>query len=335
MDIQSKIDDVRQELNAENQRGALKDSAKVAELEGQLNSLINQLTPVVEAVEEGNYFLDTLNYDGINIKELFINYTEEKAKASYELLRDIVQNEVAKIKHQDQYKIKVLEEDLKASREEVDATQTKYDELYEQFVQKRNDMITLQNNLEDITHKRDASATEIQEVKAENARLNGHVDDLRKQIAVGARNIENVVDVSESYENYKRAIKEAENKLPVIYDVTPIDTRNSKFRAKLAETDEEVIDFYMYLKGKYREVSADEANSFRRTEEPQHTDEDIERDHVEESELAPNQFQSEEEDATTAGLDENHVSVEVATKTVEERLVALELAVFGQSEVAA
>lgn len=335
MEIQAKIESVRQELNAENQRGALKDSSKVAELERQLNELINQLTPVVEVVEEGNYFLDTLSYDGINIKELFLFRSEEQSNAAYELLRDILQNEVAKIKHQDQYRINLLEEEKAASREEADVIQTKYDELYEQFVQKRNDMIALQNSFEDMEHKRDASATELLEAKAEITRLNGHIDDLRKQIAVGARSIEKVVDVNESFEKYKKSLIEAATSLPVIYNVRPLDNRRSRFAANYAETDEYLEDYYMYLKGNYREVSADEAPSFRRTEEPQHTDADNQRDTVEEGELTPPPFQSDEEDSTTTGLDEVNTSVEVATKTDKERLEALEIAVFGQISNAA
>lgn len=334
MDIQAKIESVRQELNAENQRGALKDSSKVAELENKLDTLIAQLTPVVEMVEEGNYFLDTLSYDGINIKELFLFRSEEQSKAAYELLRDILQNEVAKIKHQDQYKINLLEEELTAFREEADTTQTKYDELYEQFVKNRNDMLALRSDFEDMEHKRDASATELLEVKTENTRLNGHIDDLRKQIAVGARNLDKIVDVNESYENYKKAIKDAAMSLPAIYNVRPLDTRGSKFAANYAETDEYLEDFYMYLKGSYREVTADEAPMFRRAEEPQHIDVDSQRDIAEEGELTPPPFQS-AEDSTVSGLDERNTSVDVATKSVEERLVALELAVFRQSEVAA
>ena len=329
MDIQAKIESVRQELNTENQKMALKDYSKVAELEDQLNDLINQLTPVVEKVEDGNYFLDMLNYDGINIKELFLFRSEEQSKAAYELLRDIMQNEIAKIKHQDQYRIAVLEEELAASREEANTTQTKHDELYEQFVQKRNDMINLQNAFEDMEHKRDASATELQDVKVENVRLIGHIDDLRKQIAVGAKNIDKVVDVTESYENYKKAIKDAAMSLPVIYNVRPLDNRGSRFAANFAETDEYLEDYYMYLKGNYREVSADEAPSFRR-EEPQHTDADMERDIVEETGGIRPPSQS-----AIGELDEGNASVDVATKTDKERLEALEIAVFGQIRNAA
>lgn len=324
MDIQAEIERVRQELNSENQRGGIKDSFKVAELEGELENLIAQLTPVPEKIEDGSYFLDALNYEGIDIKELFLFRSEEQSKAAYELLRDILQNEIAKIKHQDQYKINLLEEEKAASKEEAEANQTKYDELYEQFVQKRNDMINLQNDYEDMAHKRDASATELLEAKAEITRLNGHIDDLRKQIAVGAKNIEKVVDVTDSYENYKKAIQDAAMSLPVIYNVRPLDTRGSRFAANYAETDKYLEDYYMYLKGNYREVSADEAPSFRRVKEPQHTDADNQRDLVEESELTPPTFQSGEEDSAIDGVDEGHKIGDMATKTVEERLQALE-----------
>ncbi|MNN90467.1 hypothetical protein D3C81_2084200 [compost metagenome] len=42
-----------------------------------------------------------------------------------------------------------------------------------------------------------------------------------------------------------------------------------------------------------------------------------------------------EEDSTTGGLDQTDASSEVAGKSVEERLQALELAVFGKAEVEA
>lgn len=338
MEIQAKIESVRQELNAENQRGALKDSSKVAELERQLNELIEQINPVVvEEVAEGSYFLDNVDADGINIKNLFINYSEENATMAYGVVRAIVQNEIMKLQVQERFKVEMLEQELEVLKQNEKSNQEDYDSMYELLVEKRTESNTLHLKLEDMTHKREAAANELAEAKTEIERLNSQVDDLRAEIAVGAKNATKLinVDVAESIENYKKSIKEAEKNKPVIYDVTPVDTRNSKFKAKFAETDEEFEDFYVYLKaGKYREVSADEAPTFRR-EEPQHTDADNQRDLVEESELTPPTFQSGEDYSSTAGLDEVNTSVEVATKSVEERLQALELRVFGQVEVAA
>ena len=336
MDIQAKIESVRQELNAENQRGALKDSSKVADLESQLNSLIEQINPVVavENVAEGAYFLDNVEADGINIKNLFINYSEENATMAYGVVRAIVQSEILKLQAQERYKVDMLETELEAIKQNERANQEDYDSLYELLVEKRTEANTLQMNLEDMTHKRKAAADELEEAKAEIERLNSQVHDLRTEIAVGAKNATQVisVDVAESIENYKKSIVEAEKNKPVIYDVTPLDTRKSKFRAKFAENDEEFEDHYMYLKGKYREVTADEAPSFRR-EEPQHMDADNIGDIVEEGELRP-PFQS-SEDSTVSGLDETNHSVEGTGRSLEERVKALELRVFGQIENAA
>jgi len=335
VDIQAKIESVRQELNAENQRGALKDSSKVADLESQLNSLIEQINPVVvEEVAEGAYFLDLVDAGGINIKDLFVYHSEDNAAMAYAVVRDIFQSEILKLQGQERYKVDMIEKELEALKQNEVANQEDYDSLYELLVEKRAEANTLQLNLEDMTHKRKAAADELEEAKVEIERLNSQIDDLRTEMELGAKEAHKVisVDVIASIENYKKSIKEEEMKKPVIYNVRPLDNRNSKFAANYAETDEYLEDHYMYLKGKYREVSADEAPSFRR-EEPQHTDADNIGDIVEESGELRLPFQSEE--SATDRLDEVNANVGMADKTVEERLEALEIAVFGQIRNAA
>ncbi|MNC22086.1 hypothetical protein D3C75_700760 [compost metagenome] len=182
----------------------------------------------------------------------------------------------------------------------------------------------------DAESKRDAAAAELEEAKAEIVQVKGWNDDLQKQIAVGAVAATKVVDVEESKQKYLEERKKAEEAKPVIYDVEPLDIKGSMFKAKLAETDEE-ITFKWTEKNKYREVTAEQASTFRSEylakQQAAEAAAQTERDHadstrtvdMEEQPVTVPAFQSEEAaDSTTGGLADSTSEVAGAPVTREE-----------------
>lgn len=327
--LEQQIEQVRAELHAENQRGALKDSHKVTELETKLSDLSQQLdveqrlnqheTKVEESQTEIAYFMDTLNVDGITMRELCRN------EEAYQLLRAVVQGtmlERDENRLNEQKELEMQNAGLKAEKEQM---QQRYDALYEESTNQRKEIHQLQVELEDVRNKHKAAVSELEESRKEVERLNGHVDDLRKEIAVGAVGATKTVDVTQSLEQYKRKIKEEqENKIPV-YDVEPLDHKRSRFRGKRADNDQ-IIEYGWMEQGNYREVTAQEAESFRRAYQEQRSHEDMaqpEQD-LEKGTVTP--IRPEEESAEH-GLDEIDTDREVeveAAGSVEERLAALE-----------
>ncbi|ODB56951.1 hypothetical protein A7311_01090 [Paenibacillus polymyxa] len=342
MDKQQQLDNLQYELRTEQQKLAAADQHKVAMITQQITDLEQEIEQdarlaeysqreeearaALEAtVEENNnqiaYFLDNLTIDGMSMRDLFLNYTKEEQEASYNLLRAVVQQEMMR---RDEVRIKE-NQTLKDQNEEL---QTRYDNLYDTSLEQRN-------QINDISQKRDAAVGQLEEATAEIERLKKHNDDLQVQLAVGAKNAPKVIDVTNSLEEYKKAKQKAEEAKPAIYYIQPMDNRGANFSAKLAETDE-VITFNYLERGKYREVTAEQADQFRRAaEEQKRANEDLAQPGgVEEADVVelPTQFQTEED--STDGVAKGNASEQVAGKTIEERLTALEAMVFGKGEVA-
>lgn len=346
--LERQLDQVRAELHAENQRGALKDSNKVAELEQKMADLSQQLdvemrlaeTKVHEQrVEESQAeifnALDNLRVENTSIRELFFNQTAEEAEAAYQLVSAVWKQETAEIvaKHLQSYQD--LEQQLNQERREKAELQARYDQMYEEHAEQRKALNEVRFELEETSAKRDAAVNQIDELNEEIKRLNGQVDDLRKEIAVGAANAPKVIDVKDAHAQYLEQKRKAEAAKPAIYDVTLLDNRRARFGAKFAETGQYFEDYYIYLEGKYRVVSAQEAGVFRTEYEAKRNQESAEVDAGHGVDVDPNQFQ--EADSSVNGLDQADESLEVAGEdvTLEQRVAALERAVFGEVKGAA
>ncbi len=335
------MEQLRYELNTEKQRGALADSNKISEIEQQINEIENET-----AVSTVTYVLDNLNVHGTQVREFFLNNKEETAAMSYEVVRDAVQ---ALILEREQYwkeqndQIQAQFELERSAREEAQASETRAGEANAQMV------VELRNTrmeLEDVVSKRDAAVTQLEEKNAEIDRLSKEVDGLRKQLSANTVVAPKEIDTGDSYARWKEQKQREEEAKPAIYDVEWADDKRSTYRAKLAATDE-VITFNYLEKGKYREVSAEEALQFRiNTQESEHRDEDLARtnDVEESSELTPPWGYPEEDTAeiTTNGLAEEQLAGSSAEETegtvtraefeeLKRRVSALEL---PQSEVA-
>ncbi|WP_339197839.1 hypothetical protein MKY95_07545 [Paenibacillus sp. FSL P4-0176] len=354
MEKQERIEQLRYELNIERQRGAMADAGKIEDIERQLAELEQE--SVEESQQEVAYLMDNMDLDGMSMRDMFKNETPEAAEAAYQFLRIAVQNTMLQRDEEWMARIKTLEERLAMETAAKDVAVAKADEMGEKNTELVIQIRDAKGLLEDAESKRDAAAGQLEEAKAEIERLTSHVDDLRKQIAVGAVNMAKVIDPADALAHYKeqKRIAEEEKRLaeaareaakPAIYDVEWGDAKKSFYTAKLAATDEEIKIPYL-TKGAYREVSAEEAPQFRISEEPQRVDEDLARtnDLEESGELTPPWGYPEDDTAevTTDGLAEEQLAGGSAEETegtvtraefeeLKRRVSALEL---PQAEVA-
>ena len=337
LELIAKREQLQYELNTENQRGAVKDGAKVTQLENDIKAIdiameeYNKAAELQVVTAEAAKFMDTLNFEGIDPKDLFLNRSEEGAKSSYEYVNAVIQNAVVEMKKLDLLKIKELESANAALQE-------KYTQSEEANEALKLIVDTAKLDIMDANSKRDAAARALDEANEEIARLNGHLNDLRQEIAIGASNAAKVVevDVRSARDKWEEERRKEEESKPVIYNLRwEDDIRRTHYLAELADTDE-TIRFKYLEKGKYRVVTSEDATSFRTAylEEQERNHANITHsDTVEDVGITVPQFQG--EDSAASGLDQADASGEVARASVEKRLEALELAVFGSVRDAA
>ena len=340
MGLQQQLEQVRAELHAENQRGALKDSHKVAELEAKMADLSQRLDVeqrlaeneqvYEQRVEETNtqiaYTLDNLEVDGVTMRELFRNETKEGAEFAYQIVSAAVKKLMMDGQEALLEEIRSKEDQLAAAKAEIEAGQKRYDELFEVNAQLRLELAQAKAETEEVERKRDAAATQLDEANNEVKRLTSQVDDLRKEIAVGAANAHRVIDIGavDAMDKWRKQRQAEEEAKPAIYDVQQVDTRGSMYKAKLAETDEEITFGYLE-KGKYREVTPEQAESFRRAAEERARQNVVQHGETDVLETQVRPFP--EAGAAEHGLDQADTNGEVeneAAGSIEERLTALE-----------
>lgn len=324
---QELLDQKRYELSTERQRGAVADVHKIEALEQELVQLENN--KVEENNEEIANWLDELTAtdgeDQYTMRALTYN------ESAYQILRATIQEnmmlrEEKLIKEMNRVKEEAAVQiaQIQAAKDQL---QMQYDSLYEEAAALKNELNAAREEAAENARKRDAAANELDTANKEIARLNSHIDDLRIENAVGASNAPKVVNTNTTAD-LAEAMKQFKESRPAIYDVVPADNKGSLFRAKLAETDEE-ITFGWLERGKYREVTAEAASTFRAAAEEKRRNEDLARrqEELEESLTPPSlQFQ-EETDGTEYGLDQTDADGTLegqAAPTVEERLTALE-----------
>ncbi|WP_405113645.1 hypothetical protein MHH28_07740 [Paenibacillus sp. FSL K6-1217] len=183
---------------------------------------------------------------------------------------------------------------------------------------------------EDNGKKRDTAYNELLEARRTIDELNDKISAATLTVPKSRTNVEG----DKSVELFKQS-------LPAIYDVQNHPDDNRKYIAKLAATDELVEGLWIYKNGKHREVSAEQAATFRTeyldAQQPAPAEEDHSYDipdiTAEVAYTAP-AFRAEE--SPTGGLDQDHAGVEMAGEEVTpeafrqalERISALELAVF-------
>jgi DNA repair exonuclease SbcCD ATPase subunit len=325
-ELQAQIEKLQYELNAENQRGGLKDAAKVESLEAQITELTAELDkPVVDPViakanEEVELFGTAL-------------YPFCKNELSYNAIRSSVISKTYAL-------MDTLNDAQKQAEEAAEITSSELSELSQQIEDRdaiisglRKELFEAKELAEDNANKRDAACRELLEASQT-------IDTLKDKLAAAEVTVPKArTNVEGSDQDAAEAYKQS---LPAIYDVQPLDNRGSRFSAKFAATDEAFEDYYIYKDGKYREVAAEEASTFRTeylaAQQPTPVEEDHSHDipdSTDEVAYTAPAFRYTEEDGATGGLDQADAGSEVAGKSVEERLTALELAVFGTAREAA
>lgn len=270
MEKQERIEQLRYELSIEKQRGTMADAGKIVDIEEEIAYLEQQ--NVEESQQEVAYIMDNMDLDGVTMRDMFKNDTPESAESSYQVVRIVVQNTLLERDEHWMVQIKELQERLATETAAKDAALAKADEAGEANAKLVTELRDVRAELLDVESKRDAAVAQLEEVKAEVKQKESHIDDLRQQIAVGAVQATKVIDVGDAMTAWKEQKKREEEAKPAIYDVEWADDKRSTYRAKLAATDE-AITFNYLEKGKYREVSAEEAPQFRITQEQEHRDE--------------------------------------------------------------
>ncbi len=333
------LEQAKFELNTENQRGSLADASKVAVLKARIEELTKKIEEEEQAAAHEAIVstVDEMVIGETPLRELFDISNPEMAEMAYRIVSKAWKQSLleAAEKAKQELDAERAEKELALGMlEEVGAEKEDIQVSLKKVMQEK---VELANLLQDAESKRDAAADELEEAKKEIKRLNAQIDDLRKEIAVGAANAPKVIDIGESMKEWVAAKAAAEAAKPAIYDVKAIDYKQSRFTAKLAETDEP-IEFGYLEKNKYREVTAEEAEVFRAEYEAKRSKESVQVDvdAGEGLELTPPVFQGEEDTETTIdSVDEGNPNVEMAGTTLEERVAALEKAVFGEIKGAA
>ncbi len=260
-------------------------------------------------------------------------------------LGDLALNEPARMilsTYFSQYVTKLTEQHAKETNElkaENEQLQVRYDNLYEDNNTLRGANAQLQLEVTLMTAQRDAAATELDNEKKETTQLKGWVEDLRSEIALGAREAVKVVTNLDG--NLGEMMKQFKELLPAVYNVQEKDRLT--LTAQLASTGETVEVLKIYFKGTYREVTAEEAERFRAEQASQPEAPAIEADPIEQTEtpvpsvIDPPALPSEQtgpaEELNTVPGDTT--DGEVVPKTLEERVKALEAVVFAKTETVA
>ncbi|AIQ34218.1 hypothetical protein R50345_06020 [Paenibacillus sp. FSL R5-0345] len=336
----------QQKSEIENNIVAVNNGEKVgnaAALLDELNMITNQISDLEyrmklqeqsEAIEQEHvtlveetkvrtaYLLDTLEIEGLSISQL------SASVEAYDILRQGLQSFI------DGKDAKMLEQ-LKAAKEEsakVIADLKKQNDALSESVEVKNEQYValkaahngLVDENKDLIAKRDAAASELEIANAEIERLKSEVNDLQIEKAIGARAATQVVSGSDDLKAKAEAYKQS-----IQYTLTPIynlrwdeDTKPAKsfYLAEVAETGE-TIRFSWIQKSKYREVSPEQADTFRTEYLAKQEAEQVDTDSpgVLEMEEQPVTVQPFQEDSagTVGGLAEE--SSDVAGETITRK----------------
>lgn len=305
MELVAQREQLQQELNAEYQRGALQNGEVIARLEKR----IAELTKEIEKPDE-DPVITKANEEVALLGTTLMPFC--KNEVAYAAVRPAVLN-----------KIYLLQDELAELQARTDANESdlrnEVNEMSKQIEERDAYISELKKELYDSklvadenANKRDAAVRELQEAKQTIESLNIKLASA-EVIAPKTRTNVDGADV-DATEKFKQS-------LPVIYDVIPLDNRRSKFSAKFAETDESFEDYYIYKDGKYREVQAEEAATFRteflakQEQERNHADM-AQHSGVEAEPVTVPAFRDEDTNSTTSGLDQADASGTVAGSTV-------------------
>lgn len=208
---------------------------------------------VNQAVAEFDDIIEAMDFGGLTLAQIVGGNTEYQLvkieiKKYIQAQADAFSKQIAEVQAD-------AAEYRRAAEDRETQLQAQNDNLQKQLLQSALE-------LQDMTNSRDAAARELAEEKTETTRLNSHIDDLRKEIAVGARGAIQVVD-SEEQERQKKELADKIRRERTIYGKEWVDPiRKNKYRAKLAVSGEP-IEFPWTETTKYFEIEENEVQQFR------------------------------------------------------------------------
>lgn len=346
--LQQQLDEVEALITAEKAKGANKDQAVLDGLEQRQAVILMQMDDakvkaeqeqaaqlrIQDATEQAAYFLDNLVIEGMTMRELCAG------EAEYQVLKISVQNKIinmaeesSRLLAESQAEDAARQNELKKQNEilqkKVEEESKEAAEDHETIRQLRSDLAQSQLESKDFESK-------LKNATAEIDRLNSQVDDLRKEIAVGARNAYKVTDVEQTQQLKQLADQIKASRIHV-YDVTPDSEINPKnYTAKRADTGEEVTYNWTQSKNYIEIKDAAEVERFRNEHTSnQEANADSSLGHEETPNVTP-EVTFPEVPTAQAPVIPGEIQVVVPTpelsgqgQTVEERLSALEAHVFG------
>ncbi|ULL14346.1 hypothetical protein DVH26_07720 [Paenibacillus sp. H1-7] len=254
---------------------------------------------VTTAVGQFDQLLASLNLGGMSLREV-IGGESEYQLVSIELKKvfatqaDNFSQQINDLqtKHADQERASLdREEQLQRQNENLQSTVRKL-----QVETEENGRLLSQERLEraHAEQARDNAVKQLDEHKAEIDRLKSHIDDLRKEIAVGASAAIKVVDTEEE-EREKKALAEKIRRERTVYNRDWVDPiRKDRYKAYLAVSGEE-ITYPWTEQSKYFVIPESEVPQFRQqyaseqqSVEPVHG---VDKEPVQGSDITGGQFQ--------------------------------------------
>lgn len=330
MELLEQINDIRQgnkigdlqalndELNlVSNQISDIEYANKQAEAQQQI---AQEHTALVEETKaQTAYLLDTLEIEGLSISQL------SASAEAYEILREGLQLFIDQREESALDKLKQAKEESTAAinelKLEVEQLTKENANQSQAITQLKVELLQAGDTINELEDKHRAATSQLEESQTEVARLNSQVDDLRAEIAVGARAAQQVANASEDLKAKAEAFKKSiqDSIIPIVnkrWD-EEAEVKHSYYLAERADTME-TVRFMWTAQSKYKEVTEADAATFRidylakQAAEVETTSPGVLE--VAEQHLAP---QPEEAPAATEpGLDQTNAGVEVAGETV-------------------
>lgn len=309
-EFQAQIEQLQYELNMENQRGGLKDAAKVEGLEAKIAELTAEMEkPEVDPVTARGE--EEIALFGVPLGAYFTTIADHVAVRSVVIpaFRQLKQ-EIEDIESSSQREIKELKEDAFELNDTIS-------QLHQEISKLKSELYESQLIAADNATKRDNVYNELLDAK-------NTIDDLNAKLAAAAapkKATRTNLDGAETVEKVKR----------VIYDVEYTGKWKEKFTAKFADTDESLEDYTLYKDIKYTEVTAEEAIPFRKeyleangTQEivDDNTHDTPSANEVETTYVAP-AFRGNEDESTESGL-VTETSAVAGSPVTREEFEALE-----------
>ncbi len=175
-----------------NETGYIMKMAEVNTKKAELDKL-DQEEVIIATAEEITTSMETFTVGDITFTLEQLAVDEDAAEILRSALKSTGKAQAQKFLDEINNQKSVYDMQIALKQEQLNSVVADRDDL-------QNANAQLQLEKDDLTEKRDAAAQQLLEAQAEIARLNSHVDDLRKEIAVGSTNAPNVIDITSEAE---------------------------------------------------------------------------------------------------------------------------------------